>query len=866
MVVQGYVKTSDSLPIINANVLLYQVSEPSDLLVAFTKTNNKGFYSLKIPDNNDVWTLSVRQNGFQEVKAHLERTPEGGEVIKNFFLLPTVSFLDTVRVNLKFSISNTGDTLTFNPNAYSLNNERNIEQLLSRLPGIEIKEDGKISFNGKNVDAVLLDGDDLFKKNYQVLTRNAASEIVDKIQVIKNFQKDQLLKDFGKGGGQAINLVLKDKYRKYLFGSMSAGYGSNHNKLGDLFLVKLFPGIKAQGGMNYNSWGTTYVQTDQFSPEDYFAAMKDYFSFTPASSMISIRPYYLFNIPLYYQKDNESYQITSNVLFKTKAWENLLNARFARDEINRNQSNRRMFEDGAVLTDIDSGKIMDRLWDFGWAGSKSSENESVYFKATLTAKKQLDNFNSLSNYSWSSAQALKGENLFGQAGINYYKKLGKDILWSTSLGYFSQSVQDNLTTNPDIIFWEFPGSLSSYSIKSQVKNKIRYARLKTGLAFSHKSWKHILDITFSSENRFIISSLDTTLLANIASGTAFANNSYLHDRKINLNYATSLFLKKGRLVTLGVEIGEDFYNYKTGNGVDTDGLFTYDLSMSYMIKKRNSSFNVTTGVKRMGGRNDMFVPEYVLTGFHELQSGLVDMKGTRSIYAQSNFSLTSIRLGWIAFGIMSYSHGRAYFIPNLTNIGIGTIRSIIYYPDDVNQFLILINSDKALGALPLHLKSNVTFSHNTQASSYRDNISTTNVGALRFSNQLKSHMKSVVNGDYAFSIVTSSVKTTGFTKSKSISNIFLHKANLYLTLPKLIDLTTSMTHVLNRKINFKKTFWDITVSRKFLKEKWLAEFSVRNLLGVKELVNRHLSPFYVQEQSIAIRGREFFGVLKYNIR
>lgn len=92
-------------------------------------------------------------------------------------------------IDIRMSISKTGDTITFNPGAFALKNEATVEDLLSRLPGMEIRDNGRIFFNGKSVRSVLIEGDDLFKNDYQLLTRNAAPKTIDRIQVIKNYQK-----------------------------------------------------------------------------------------------------------------------------------------------------------------------------------------------------------------------------------------------------------------------------------------------------------------------------------------------------------------------------------------------------------------------------------------------------------------------------------------------------------------------------------------------------------------------------------------------------------------------------------------------------------------------------------------------------
>ncbi len=61
------------------------------------------------------------------------------------------------------------------------------------------------TFNGKEVDRILIEGEDLTEKNYQLLSRNLNANLVDKVQVINNFSTDRLLKEVDNSG--------KDRYQ-----------------------------------------------------------------------------------------------------------------------------------------------------------------------------------------------------------------------------------------------------------------------------------------------------------------------------------------------------------------------------------------------------------------------------------------------------------------------------------------------------------------------------------------------------------------------------------------------------------------------------------------------------------------------------
>ncbi|MEO6684209.1 MAG: carboxypeptidase-like regulatory domain-containing protein [Ginsengibacter sp.] len=153
----GTIKTENNTPVPNATVLLHSLS-PSRPLISFATSDSKGSYSLNIPDRKTKYSITVRAGSYKEVEKIIEFNVDTLAQKLDFVLRSSVAYLDTVRIDIKFKISVTGDTLTFNPDAYSRKNETTIEQLLRNIPGIDIKENGKITFNGASISGVLIDG------------------------------------------------------------------------------------------------------------------------------------------------------------------------------------------------------------------------------------------------------------------------------------------------------------------------------------------------------------------------------------------------------------------------------------------------------------------------------------------------------------------------------------------------------------------------------------------------------------------------------------------------------------------------------------------------------------------------------------
>jgi hypothetical protein len=86
------------------------------------------------------------------------------------------------------------DTIEYNAQTFSNGTEKNVEELLKKLPGITVQSDGKIKFGNREVERVMIENDDLFEKGYQTLTQNMPSKPLDKVQVLQNYSKNKLLK------------------------------------------------------------------------------------------------------------------------------------------------------------------------------------------------------------------------------------------------------------------------------------------------------------------------------------------------------------------------------------------------------------------------------------------------------------------------------------------------------------------------------------------------------------------------------------------------------------------------------------------------------------------------------------------------
>ncbi len=118
------------------------------------------------------------------------------------------------------------DTVEFNADSYKTQPSAVVEDLLKKLPGVEVDETGKITANGKEVTKILVDGKEFFSDDPKVASKNIPVEMVQKLQVVD--RKSDLARITGVDDGEeetVINLTVKPGMKNGWFGEVQGGYG-----------------------------------------------------------------------------------------------------------------------------------------------------------------------------------------------------------------------------------------------------------------------------------------------------------------------------------------------------------------------------------------------------------------------------------------------------------------------------------------------------------------------------------------------------------------------------------------------------------------------------------------------------------------
>lgn len=340
--ITGTVTDTKGNPLVLANVLVKEVNNPESIKEFVSIRNGK--FSISLEKKYEKILVEINADGYFSEKQIIEN-PNLGKTYEFNFQLAEDKLTELQEVKIiaeKKAVTIKEDTLKYNVSKFRDGTERKIEDIIKKLPGISVNEKtGEIKYKGKSIEAVTLDGDNMFGYNYSLGTKNINVDMVEQVQAIDNYSENPLLKDIENGDKVSLNLKLKKGKTDYS-GDIDFGLGINRDKklLNNSIanILQISKGYKAFGTFSFNNIGVNNSPFDYFSgtqnieqsknknfetykviPEALFSNIIDN-SRTNNNNLIFSNYNSLFNISkrisvktnLYYLHDNINFQQTTN--------------------------------------------------------------------------------------------------------------------------------------------------------------------------------------------------------------------------------------------------------------------------------------------------------------------------------------------------------------------------------------------------------------------------------------------------------------------------------------------------------------------------------------------------------------------------
>jgi len=264
--ISGKLVDENKVPMEFASVILLAAKDST--MVEFTNTNRKGEFELSI-ENDSEYLIQITFLGYETL--WIPVSPTRSDIhLPITEMKPTSNVMDAIEIKDYISPMTFGkDTLQYNAKAFKIKPGDVAEDLLRKLPGVEVERDGSVKALGEKVQNVFVDGKEFFGKDTKVATKNIDADAIDKVQVFD--RKSDRSEFTGIEDGlkeRSINLTLKDDKKVGYFGTAEAATGTDKRFKGRANINRFTPNLRTSFiGMANN------INEQNFSINDYIDFM-----------------------------------------------------------------------------------------------------------------------------------------------------------------------------------------------------------------------------------------------------------------------------------------------------------------------------------------------------------------------------------------------------------------------------------------------------------------------------------------------------------------------------------------------------------------------------------------------------------------
>ena len=554
-------------------------------------------------------------------------------------LEPGTTLLKEVTVKAD-RIREQGDTITYNVGSFAQQQDRTIGDVLKRMPGIDVANNGKIQYQGEDINKFYIEGSDLLGGKYGIATNGISHEDVGAVEVMENHQPMQVLSGISFSDKAAINLKLKNKAKATwsFHGDAGGGYSWQPDGAiwdGELFAMAVMPNFQ-----NITTFKTNNIGEDlSAQATDFFASRRG----TDLSRYVGVSLPGVPNLSRKRTLFNRSALVSTNALWKLGRGEFKAQIDYSFNRVMADAANITTYflNDGnRVVTEDRNG--VDR--------SHSLSGKFIY---ELNQKTAFINNTLKTNIDWDDVRlGVTGSLPNDQTASlpNYYVgndfKLIKRFNGKHLVTFISKNEWESLPQTLSV-------SMNEALMRQRVKDHAFYTNESAAYAFSVKG------ITISLEGgvKAYFRSLNTELpdMPEEIPGTTtnVLNTNYL------TVYATPKFEYWVKRVNFSLDAPVSFAHYTFDKAIANRSEVYFSPSLSMNWKPNNRfSMSVSGGTGRSPMDLNMIQPGYVMTNYRSFRRGVDDFYNSSSQRVSGRLSYKHTRRGIFANAMVlqSWSH------------------------------------------------------------------------------------------------------------------------------------------------------------------------------------------------------------------
>lgn len=555
------------------------------------------------------------------------------------YLEPGTTLLKEVTVKAD-RIREQGDTITYNVGSFAQQQDRSIGDVLKRMPGIDVANNGKIQYQGEDINKFYIEGSDLLGGKYGIATNGISHEDVGAVEVMENHQPMQVLSGISFSDKAAINLKLKNKAKATwsFHGDAGGGYSWQPDGAiwdGEFFAMAVMP----------NFQNITTFKTNNIG-EDLSAQATDFFASQRGTDMSRYVGVSLPGVPNLSRKRtlfNRSALVSTNALWKLGRGEFKAQIDYSFNRVTAHAANITTYflnEGNRVVTENRNG--VDRSHSLSGKFIYEMNQKTAFINNTLKTNIDWDDVRLGVTGSLPNDQTASLPDYYVGNDFKIIKRFnGKHLVtfiskneWESHPQTLSVSINDGL-------------------MRQHVKDHAFYTNESAAYAFSVKGITISLEGGVKGYFRTLNTDLPNMPEEILGETTNVLNTNYF------TVYATPKFeyWVKRLNFSLSAPVSFAHYTFDKALANRSEVYFSPSLSMNW---KPNNRFSM--GVHGGTGRSPMDLsliqPGYVMTNYRSFRRGVDDFYNSTSQNVSANISYKHTRRGLFAnaFVMQSWSH------------------------------------------------------------------------------------------------------------------------------------------------------------------------------------------------------------------
>ncbi|WP_426478845.1 hypothetical protein ACP3T3_05140 [Chryseobacterium sp. CBSDS_008] len=642
-----------------------------------------------------------------------------------------------------------GDTISYNLKVIKDGTERTVEDLIKKLPGLDINENGKVTNNGNVVGQVLVDGNELFGKNHKMATQNISADMIQGIDFWKNYTT------ISGNQSTALNLKLKDEYKGRITGNVEANYGNKNSYLAHANLFK------------FSKSGNLALITDVNSIAKDPISMMDFYEMNKQEEVGNTNNVTNVDIPAFLNNDGKV-KLKDNLfgaLQYSKSGKNLSVTAFSifdRSKLEKLSTiNRIAFPEQPATYNFFENRVEKNKGYFGTTQIKVkktfSDNSFLYYSFGYNPSE--DNFNqSINRNTFLKNSVFDVENTVKSTTFGNFLSWNKKINSSKIILAFSQQ-QNNYMSLLNINSTEniFQNSLNSLSQKLDTDSK-----------------KYTVDFSLKNSFKFITANFRSGFSIkdeNAVLSEVFSNRSETRNLKTH-HYLNEIFTQKsiGSFDFSGT-LSSHFINF---NQIEKH-YFEKNLQIQYKLRSKASM------VFSLEYINQYKSPEFTQLLYDENYNRNLSYMRNNSLFPETlintetfkfNFIRFNLKKGNYFFAVLMYEKASSNFTSDVSNYGmISETLNVLGSLND--RWFLLVSDDRRLEDF-LSLKSKFTGSYSRTNNFINHQTNQTNLKNFQIEQKLLTNFKEIpIQFDFGYTFTKSFFNQSLFNTASSQQNLKL---------------------------------------------------------------------------------------------